>query len=304
MFANQRLSSQRIMIETSLSLMPAVLFKVYTIGWLAVFSLITLTLSCLLTEFVFTKLAHKKTSIKDFSSLVSALLMFIAFNANMPFFVYAIAGIVCVFLGKMIYGGLGKNIFNPAMIAWCFAMISFPQFTTKHLAPSETVDFAQSIKIFLHHINVDAISQATPLTTFKANIIEAIPQDLLILNILILAGGIFLLFRSIINLTPVLFLFLGVIFGIFIFDAQIVNPVKLFILSGPIILTAFYIVTDPATSPNVKLAQAVFSFLVGLIGILISYKGAYPIGIAFATLIMNSFVFILDDIFTRKRKFV
>ena len=323
MFTSQKLSSQRIMIETSLSLMPAVLFKIYTIGWLAVFSFITLVSSCLLTELIFTKLAKKEIQLKDFSSVVSALLMFLAFNSNMPFFVYAIAGVVCIFLGKMIYGGLGKNIFNPAMVGWCFSMISFPQFMTKHLDTSKTVDFLQAIKIFTHNINVDAISQATPLTSFKSNVdsishatnlgslshdilqsFTNYPQDLLILNILILAGGIFLILRSIINITMPLFLFLGVIVGIFIFDAQLINSAKMFILTGPIILTAFYIVTDPATSPNIKIAQSLFSFLVGLVGILIAYKGAYPIGIAFATLIMNSFVFILDQLFTKKRKFI
>jgi len=103
-------NSQNIMIETIVSLIPAVLYKTYITGWLGLFTLITLITTCLVSEIIFAKLSKSEIEIKDCSSVVSAILMFIAFNANMPVFVYIIAGIVCVIFGKMIYGGLGKNI--------------------------------------------------------------------------------------------------------------------------------------------------------------------------------------------------
>lgn len=303
---NEPLSSKRIMIEVTASLVPAIAFKIYSIGWLAVFSLSTIILSCLLSEIIFSKVLKTESKISDISSLVTAVILFLCFNANMPYFIYIIASVVSIVLGKIVYGGLGKNIFNPAIVGWCFSMISFPKYMTTHINPTEHVDFLESAKIFSNISNVDAISQATPMGTFKtlnfAHFVN-IPDQLFIINLLILLGGLFLVRRGIINLIMPMFLCLGIIIGLSIFNSYDFKVASnLYFISGPVMLAAFYIVTDPATSPNLKPAQALYSLLIGFIGILIAYKGAYPIGIAFATLIMNSFVFLLDSLFTKSYK--
>lgn len=296
--------TQQIMFEVAISLIPAVLYKVYMYGFIAVFALLTILITCIVTEIIAGKVLKIKSNILDFSSIVSALILFIALNPNMPIGVYIIASIICIGLGKMVYGGLGKNIFNPAMVAWCFIMISFPQYMTKfaHVDIPVTLNHAYSIFMGIGSIDsidsIDSISQATPLGIYKDQHAINIPLQIAELNLLILLGGIYLFIRSIVSYIFPLFLTLGTILAIYIFDGK--QAMELFFFAGPFTLAAFYIITDPTSSPNFKPAQAIYSFCIGFLSILIAYKGAYPVGVAFATLIMNSFVFLLDKPFRKK----
>lgn len=292
--------TQKLMFEVVVSLTPAIAYKVFTFGFLGLLSFLTLVITAILTERAISKILKVEDNILDFSSIITAILLFLALSCNMSIFVYIIASFVSIGLGKMVYGGFAKNIFNPAMVGWCFVMISFPQFMTKHVDYSLSLNLEQSLNIFLGLSNVDSITQATPLTQYKtlfSNFTEV--SEILITNILILLGGLYLIARKIISYIFPVFMFIGVLFSLYVFNYDITKSIEVFILYGPFILAVFYIITDPVSSPSIPKAQAAYSFLIGFISILIAKFGVFPVGIAFAVLFMNSFNFILDKIFNK-----
>lgn len=289
------------MFEVIISLLPAVFYKIFIFGWLGIFSFATILATALATEKLSAKILKVKSNLGDFSSTVTALLLFLSLYPNMTFFIYFIATFVAIGLGKMIYGGFAKNIFNPAMVGWCFAMVSFPQFMTKHLDYNAVLTFNESWNIFAGTLSIDSFTSTTPLNEYKPFhlLFLKIPQ-IFNLHMLILAGGIYLLARKIISPIFPIALSLGIAFAIFIFGFKFIEACHLFFIYGPVILAAFYIITDPVSSPSIRKAQFVFSFCIGFIAIFIAKMGTYPVGMAFAVLFMNSFNFILDNLFTKQ----
>lgn len=319
MITKSKTSTPKIMLFVIISLLPAIIYKVYVFSLLAILSLLSLLVSCIVTEIVFSKVLKQKPNLKNYTTIITALLLFLAFNPNMPYFVYIIAGFVAIFLGKLVYGGLGKNIFNPAMVGWCFVMLSYPQFMTKHIHSTHDISISEQLEIFTNQKNtIDSYSQATPLGEYKSYVkydsfseasapnIKQIANDLisynqqtLILNILILIGGLSLLALKVINYIIPSFFIIGTFISCLILGYEVIPAFKLFITTGPFILAAFYIITDPVSSPNLRLSQILYSFIIAFISILIAKYGAYPIGVAFATIFTNAWVFILDKLALR-----
>lgn len=316
---NFKNDTQRIMFEVIASLIPAVIYKTYVFGWLGVFAITTLLIAAIITEKTFAKVLNLKSDLGDYTSIITAILLFLTLSCNLTAFIYFIASFVAIGLGKMIYGGFAKNIFNPAMVGWCFVMVSFPQFLTKHLDYSTTLNFTDSLNIFLGLTNVDTYTSATPLNFFKIDsytsasptitqhhleeLLPAVPQ-ILYLNLITLAGGLYILARRIISPVFPIALALGTLTALlsFDYDVDFIVTAELYFLYGPAILAAFYIVTDPVSSPSISRAQFVFSFFIGFISILIAKMGSYPIGMAFAVIFMNSFNFILDKTFATRKQ--
>lgn len=297
---NFKTDSQRIMFEVIASLIPAVLYKVYIFGWLGLFSLATLLITALLTEKTCAKLLDLKSDLADYTSCITALLLFLALYPNMTFFIYFTAAFIAIALGKMVYGGFAKNIFNPAMVGWCFAMVSFPQFMTKHVDYNLTLSLTETLQILAGSLSIDSYTSTTPLNEYKPyhEIILQVPA-IFNLHMLILAGGLYLVIRKIISPIFPIALSIGVAAGIYIMGFKFIEASYLFFIYGPVILAAFYIITDPVSSPSLPKAQFIYSFFIGLIAIIIAKIGNYPVGMAFAVLFMNSFNFILDKIFTK-----
>jgi len=301
---NFKNDTQKIMFEVLISLLPAILYKLYIFGRLGALSLITLTVVALTTEKSLSKLLKIKSDLGDYTSLITAVLLFLALNCNMHAFIYIVASFIAVGLGKIVYGGFAKNIFNPAMVGWCFVMISFPQYMTKHVDYNSSINFIESLRVFFSFYNIDSLTQATPLTQYKHdNSVFEANCMLATLNILTLIGGLYLIAKRVISYIFPLFMSLGVILALFVFNYDIIQASKLFFLYGPIILAAFYIITDPVSSPSLAKSQMVYSFAIGFISILIAKLGAFPVGVAFAVLLMNSFNFILDKAFNKGVKY-
>ncbi|HAG52894.1 MAG TPA: hypothetical protein DCL21_03810 [Alphaproteobacteria bacterium] len=292
--------THKIMFEVIISLIPAILYKVYIFGWLGAFSLITLIATALITEKALSKILQIKSDLGDYSSLITAILLFLALNCNMHAFIYIMASLVAIGLGKIVYGGFAKNIFNPAMVGWCFVMISFPQYMTKHIDYNNSINFIDSLRVFFSFYNIDSLTQATPLTQYKHDQ-GLFDSNCMIatLNILTLIGGLYLIAKRVISYIFPLFISLGVIVALFTFDYELFAASSLFFLYGPIILAAFYIITDPVSSPSLVKSQMVYSFMIGFVSILIAKLGVFPIGVAFAVLLMNSINFILDKVFNK-----
>ncbi|MCL1074431.1 RnfABCDGE type electron transport complex subunit D [Shewanella dokdonensis] len=299
-FAHTRNSSVRIMYTVLLSLVPALLFAVYQFG---VGSLRTVLVCCVVavvTEYVCLKLLQRRTrACIDGSALLTGLLLAMSLPSTVPMWLAAMGSAFAIVVGKQIYGGLGQNLFNPAMLARVMLLICFPVEMTSWALPTP-LDFSHNlITVPDGWQQFDGVTAATTLSGLAKT-----PDSLSSMflgsqagslgetsSLLILAGGLLLLQRRIIHWAiPVSFLVglgLPALIGHWLAPATFLSmPTQLF--SGGAMLGAFYIATDLVTSPTSVRGQLLYGLGCGLLIWLIRSFGNYPEGVAFAVLIMNA----------------
>jgi len=285
-------STKRIMWRVNLALVPALITAICFFGLNALLVSLISVASCVLFQWLIEKyILRQPSTVGDGSAVVTGLLL--AFNvpatASMLWIVI-IGALVAIGIGKMSFGGLGKNPFNPALVGRVFLLISFPVQMTTWPVPGFTM-------------SLDAATGATPLGAFSEG---ALPADVTLWDaflghiggsmgeisaIAILIGAIYLLCRKIISWhIPVTFIGTAFIFSgiLWLIDPQsFMNPL-MSILTGGIMLGACFMATDMVTSPMSKTGQLIFGFGCGLLTIIIRNWGSYPEGVSFAILIMNS----------------
>ncbi|MFW5726208.1 MAG: RnfABCDGE type electron transport complex subunit D [Bacteroidota bacterium] len=308
-------SVSKIMYGVVLSLLPAALVSFYFFGLAAIVLTLTAIASCMFFEFIIQKyILQGPVTIFDGSAVVTGILLAFIVPANLPLWMVMIGSLVSIGMGKMTFGGLGKNIFNPALVGRVFLMISFPVDMNIYPQPQP-----------LNTSLTDIITGPTPLAVVKEGIsqgekvLELLPQvpeyaDLMMGNlggsageisaIAILIGGLYMLWRKLIT-WPVPTAYLGsviVLAGVLwlIDPTQYVNPM-FHLITGGIMLGALYMATDMVTSPMTKWGMIVYGIGCGFLTILIRVFGAYPEGVAFAILIMNAFVPLINRGFKPKR---
>ena len=287
-------STKKIMWRVNAALIPALLVAIAYFGLPALLVSLISVANCVLFQWLIEKFILKvPTTIGDGSAIVTGLLL--AFNvpatASMMWIVI-IGALVAIGVGKMSFGGLGKNPFNPALVGRVFLLISFPvQMTT----------WPQVGGLF--PMSFDAATGATPLGILKEHGTEALPQawDMFIGHmggslgevsaLAILLGAAYLLWKKIITWhIPVAFIGTAFIFSgiLWLIDpTAYIDPLTT-ILTGGIMLGACFMATDMVTSPMAKSGQLIFGVGCGLLTIIIRNWGAYPEGVSFAILIMNS----------------
>jgi electron transport complex protein RnfD len=287
-------STKKIMWRVNLALVPMLLCGIAYFGLNALLiSLVSVVCCCLFQWLIEKYLLKVPTTVCDGSAVVTGLLL--AFNvpatADMIWLI-AIGALVAIGVGKMTFGGLGKNPFNPALVGRVFLLISFPvQMTTW---PTVGKWFPMSL---------DTTSGATPLGIFKESGLSDMPSLMdaflghvggsfgEVSAIAILIGAIYLLCRKVITWhIPVAFIGTAFIFSGILWlcnPEQFLNPVMT-IFTGGIMLGACFMATDMVTSPMSKMAQLIFGFGCGLLTIIIRNWGAYPEGVSFAILLMNA----------------
>ncbi|MCI4624843.1 MAG: RnfABCDGE type electron transport complex subunit D [Candidatus Magnetoovum sp. WYHC-5] len=308
----------RIMWTVVVSLLPALLCGVYFFGLRVIFVTALCIVGALFSEWFVEKLAGKPITIGDGSAFLSGLLLGLTMPVTVPFYIPLISSFIAVGITKQIFGGIGYNIFNPALIGRAFALITWPRAMTSWVEPSKMFDL-NNIGAAFSNIGMwlDGKTSATPLGILKlegiAKVFEpyAAKADLY-MNLLIgqragsigetsviaiLIGALFLMLRRYISWhIPVSYLatvglfswILGGKEGLFTGDAL------LHVLSGGLMLGAFFMATDYVTSPSVKKGRLVFGFGCGILTVLIRLKAGYPEGVMFAILIMNCFAPLID----------
>ena len=293
-------STKKIMWRVNLALVPALLCAIAYFGINALLVSLISVVSCVVFQWLIEKFILKQTTtIWDGSAIVTGLLL--AFNVPATaqmLWIVVIGALVAIGIGKMSFGGLGKNPFNPALVGRVFLLISFPvQMTTWPVVDG------------IFPMNFDVATGATPLGAFKEG---ALGSDVSFMDaflghiggsmgevsaIAILLGAIYLLCRKIISWhIPVAFIGTAFVFSgiLWLIDPQsYMNPLMT-ILTGGIMLGACFMATDMVTSPMAKSGQLIFGFGCGLLTIVIRTWGAYPEGVSFAILIMNSVVPLLN----------
>jgi electron transport complex protein RnfD len=295
-------STAKIMWTVNAALLPATLMSVYYFGLPAVLVIVISIMTAVLTEGAIQKMLKKEVTVADGSAFLTGLLIAMNCPANIPLHIPAIGTFAAVAITKQLFGGLGYNVFNPALIGRALILISFPKAMTTFTQP------------VLNIMAIDAKTMATPLTVLKedgvAKLLELYPniyQNLLLGNragslgetatIALLLGAAFLMIKRYITWhIPIPFILtVGVLTWAFGGKGALFAGDAMFhMMAGGLILGAFYMATDYVTGPSVRSAQIVFGIACGALTVLIRLKGGYPEGVMFAILIMNCFAPLLD----------
>lgn len=322
-----------------LALLPATLFSFYLFGWPAIILFTITLLSAWLTEAVCLRMAGKPLApyLTDGSALLTAWLLALSLPPWAPWWIAVVGAAFAIILGKHVFGGLGQNLFNPAMLARCALLIAFPVEMTSWIKPlpidtTAAPGFTDALAIIfgVNHVP-DGVTAATTLGHIKTeftlghNLSQSLDPNFLgtdhFIGLisgslgetsapLILAGGLFLLAKGIIRWhIPVAMLATITLISsvMHLVDPERYAGALYHLLSGGIMLGAFFIATDLVTSPNTPLGQFLFGAGCGLLTYLIRTWGSFPEGVAFAILLMNSLTPIIDHyvrprIYGRSRK--
>jgi len=290
----------KIMYEVLLALLPATLMGIYFFG-LGTLKVIGLSIAgAMLSEALIQKIRRQDIMVTDGSAAITGLLLALTLPSNSPWWMVCVGAVAAIVLGKQLYGGLGWNPFNPALVGRVVLLISWPVQMTAWPKPTP---------LFSHAI--DAVTAATPLGILKmekaAAIVNISRIDLLLgyrggslgeVSILaIILGGLYLLFRGHITWhIPGSYLLTVALFtGVFrlISPAEYASPL-FHLLTGGLMLGAFFMATDYVTSPVTRKGQLVFGFGCGLLTGVIRLFGNYPEGVSFAILLMNSVTPLID----------
>ncbi len=278
----------KTMSSVIIALIPALIGSVYFFGLYALKIILVSIISCVLSEILSQVIFRKKIRIFDGSAVVTGILFAFVLPPRLPLWMVALGGFLAIFLIKELFGGIGFNIFNPALASRAILLASFPAYMTHWTKPFD--------------YSVDAITCATPLAIIKENLPEQLPSlwNMFIgarggcigetSVLLLLIGGIFLLLRKVITWhIPVSYILTVAILSV-IFKQN----VAMYVMGGGLILGAFFMATDYVTSPLTGKGKIIFGIGCGIITFLIRFKGSYPEGVCYSILFMNMFVPLID----------
>lgn len=286
--SNEAMTTRRMMMDVLIALIPVVGMALYVFRVPAAKQMLICVATCLIVEAVFVKMRNKPFSINDCSAAVTGLILGLSLPATAPWFVGVIGSVVAIGIGKVIFGGVGMNIFNPAMVGRAFVMIAFAGL----MAASGYEDPSSAI---------DAITQATPLNAIKQMGVSTPLMDLFLgltngspgetSAIACLIGGLYLCIRRVASWEiPAGVIGMTVIIGCLadLIGASADWTVLHHLLSGSLLFGAFYIATDPVTSPLSSKGKLVFGAGVGALIMILRLFSGYPEGVMFAVLLMNA----------------
>ena len=291
--------TSNIMFKVFLALCPAAFYGVYVFGPRAAIMILVSIASCLLSETVYNKIMKKKNTISDGSALVTGLLLAMNVSSLMPYWQVALGGIFAIIIVKQFFGGLGCNFMNPALAGRAFLMASFAGNMTTWAKPFER-GFARA----------DAVTGATPLALlgeggevtfgelFFGNTGGCIGETSALLLIL---GGIYLIATGVIRI-HIPASFIGTVYVLTLFTTGFDYMLSLqYILSGGLMLGAFFMATDYVTSPITGKGRIVAGILCGILTVAIRVYGGYPEGVSYSILMMNAATPLIDRVCRRKR---
>lgn len=280
-------NSSRIMLYVILALLPTTAFGIWNFGYKALILILVTIASCVASEWLFEKIVHKKSTINDYSAIVTGLLLALNLPATLPWWEAVIGGVFAIVIVKMMFGGLGQNFMNPALGARCFLLIAFAADMTNFV--------------------IDDYTGATPLAAMRNG--EAVnTMDMLIGKtagtigetsvIAILIGAVILILLGVIDLRIpgtyiVTFVVFLLIFSGHGFDADYITAQ---LCGGGLMLGAFFMATDYVTSPITPLGKILFGVCLGVLTGLFRLFGANAEGVSFAIILSNCLVPMIEKI--------
>jgi electron transport complex protein RnfD len=294
-----------IMRNVFMALLPVCVFSVYAFGLAALLVLATATLSCVLTEDLLCRMTRKPSTVGDWSVAITGLLYGLTLPPDLPLWMVAVGGVFAVSVGKFMFGGLGCNAFNPALVGRAFLQAAFPQAMTHWslpLADSRFTDLPGSILTFpFAEPAYDAVTAATPLARMKFEAVQAGNPELLwgltsgsageTCAVLIFLGGAYLVARNMMNWRiPIsIMLTVSVITWIFMQIDPATYPRPAFMLfAGGLMLGAVFMATDMVASPITNAGCWLYGLLIGVLIVVIRFWGGMPEGVMYAILLANA----------------
>lgn len=273
-------STQTVMLDVVIALLPALIAAVYFFGSRALILTLVTVAACVLSEFVMQKLLKKPVRVRDLSAVVTGMLLAFNLPVEFPIWMAVVGGVFAIVIVKELFGGIGQNFMNPALAARVFMLVTWP-------AQMGTFTF-------------DGVAGATPLGGRPASLMDLfignIPGTIgEVSKLAILIGLAYLLFKHVINLRmPIAYMVTcAVLFYILKYD--FVDTLSQ-LLSGGIIFAAVFMVTDYSSSPMSPVGQIVYAVGAGILTVVIRLFGGYPEGVSFAIIIMNVFVPLIDKL--------
>jgi electron transport complex protein RnfD len=285
---------ERVMYDVIIALLPALLVSVYVFGIQALTTTLLAVGTCVGTEAIVSRVMGKDIDVKDGSAVITGILFAFVVPVTMTYWIVIVGSMVSILLGKMLFGGLGHNIFNPALVGRAFVQASWPvAITTFVLDGQAGPTMLDGMKRGLDGIQ---IASGNPYMNALLGKMGGTIGETSALAILL--GGIYLIYRGQIQWQVPSVIIGTVAIGSMLFGG---DPIMQ-ILSGGLFLGAFFMATDMVTSPYTKKGQIIFAFGIGVLITLIRFKGGYPEGVAFSILIMNGVVPIINR-YTKPKMF-
>ena len=298
-------SVEVIMRNVVIALIPVSGFAIFTFGSAVALVLATAIISCIATEHILCQLSGRPSTIGDWSVAITGLLYGLTLPPDLPLWMVAVGGIFAVAIGKFLFGGLGNNAFNPALVGRAFLQAAFPQAMTHWAAPLGDSRFIElptsTLALPFAQPAYDAVTAATPLAVMKFDGIQAANRELLLgltsgsagetCAVLILLGGAYLVARNMMNwrIPMSIFTTVAVITWMFNFHNPELFPTPAFMLfSGGLMLGAVFMATDMVASPITDAGCWLYGFLIGGLVVVIRFWGGMPEGVMYAILLANA----------------
>ena len=283
-------STRMIMLDVIIAMIPALIASIWLFGWRSLWVVLVSVASCVASEYLSRLVLRRPQTVGDLSCVVTGMLLAFNLPSTIPLWQAAIGGVAAIVVVKQMFGGIGQNFVNPALVGRIVLLMSFPAAMNTYVAP-----------VFLQ---VDGVTSATPL---------AVPQgeqvyDLVTLffgthggslgetcAVALLLGGAYLVVRRVI--TPLIPLcFIGTVFGLsFIIEGSVYDATYQ-MLSGGLMLGAIFMATDYTTSPLTPVGKVIFAVGCGALTVLIRQFGSLPEGVSFAIVIMNILVPLIERV--------
>jgi electron transport complex protein RnfD len=309
--AHEGISIKKVMFKVNIALAPAVLLGIMQFGMPALFLVITTIVSALICEVISLKLnSRAEGEINDGAAILTALILAMSLPPHAPLWIGALGAAFAIFFGKQVYGGLGQNLFNPAMLARLVLLISFPVEMTKWITPSAFYDGVW------YKMGVDGVSGATTLGLTKEGAQTSFHWLSHVLGtstgslgetsaVLMLVGGIWLIQQQVFSWHVPVATILGCLLpgtAMWFADPSAVPEPLAQLTSGGLLMCAFFIATDPVTTPTSNRGKLIFGAGTGFLIFVIRTFGNFPEGVAFSILIMNAVTPLIDQ-YTRPRMY-
>ena len=280
--------TNRIMMDVCIALVPALIVGIIQFG----FRVVSVTSVCIgaaiITEWLYCLLTKSRNTTLDGSAIVTGLLLAMTLPHTVPYWLCVAGSVFAILFVKCLCGGLGQNIFNPALAARAFMLLIYPVGVTRYL----TVD-GVSAATPLHHMVMPALPEETVLDMFLGNCPGSVGE---ISALALLIGGAYLLYRDVISIR-IPAAYLGTVAVVTLVFSKTDAPIQWMLyslLSGGVMLGAIFMATDYATSPATPRGQILYGIGCGVLTVIFRYYGLFPEGVTYAILIMNAFVWFID----------
>lgn len=292
-------STAGIMRDVVIALIPTLLAGVWYFGMRALAVTLVCVIASLAAEWLWGLVMYHRTTVTDGSAAVTGMLLALTLPASVPYWVAAVGSIFAIVVVKGMCGGLGKNIFNPALAGRAMLMLFWPVYLVRYAAPGIKLSlFGSNVDVVasatpLHHMQMPALPEAGLLDMFLGNIGGTIGE---VCTLALLLGGAYLIMRGVISARiPVAYIGTVAVLSLAFYKGE--SPVAWMmysLLGGGVILGAFFMATDYATSPVTAKGQIIYGIGCGVLTVIFRYFGLFPEGVTYAILLMNAAVWLID----------